>query len=77
LTASYHPHLTTMVEGPGQVADILARSRIGFCPDTAHFTAGGGDAVELIRRFGDRVRYVHLKDFTPDPFALAARRRLD
>ena len=69
LTASYHPHLTTLVEGPAQVADILGRSRIAFCPDTAHLAAGGGDAVELIRRFGDRVRYVHLKDFTADPFA--------
>lgn len=68
LTASYHPHLTTLVEGPEQVADILARSRIGFCPDTAHLTAGGGDAVGLIRRFADRVHHVHLKDFTPDPF---------
>jgi len=69
LTASYHPHLTTMVEGPGQIVDILSRSKIGFCPDTAHLTAGGGDAVELVRRFADRIRYVHLKDYTPDPFA--------
>ncbi len=68
LQASYHPHLTTIVEGPEQVDRILALSRIGFCPDTGHLAAGGGDPVELIRRHADRVTHVHLKDFTPEPF---------
>jgi inosose dehydratase len=68
LRASYHPHLTTIVEGPAQVDRILSLSRIGFCPDTGHLAAGGGDPVDLIRRHADRVNHVHLKDFTPDPF---------
>ena len=68
LQASYHPHLTTIVEGPDQVDRILSMSRIGFCPDTGHLAAGGGDPVELIRRNADRVTHVHLKDFTPEPF---------
>jgi inosose dehydratase len=69
LTACYHPHLTTIVESPAELDKIMARSRIGFCPDTAHLAAGGGNPAELIRRYPDRVRYVHLKDFRPDPFA--------
>ena len=69
LTPSYHPHLTTIVEGPDQVDKIFSKSRIGFCPDVAHLTAGGGDPAELIRRHADRVVYAHLKDFTADPFA--------
>ncbi len=69
LTASYHPHLTTIVETPDQLEQIMSRSRIGFCPDTAHLAAGGGDPAELIRRYPDRIRHVHLKDFRPDPFA--------
>jgi inosose dehydratase len=68
LRASYHPHLTTIVEGPEEVDRILSMSRIGFCPDTAHLAAGGGDPVALIRRHADRVAHVHLKDFTPEPF---------
>jgi inosose dehydratase len=68
LVASYHPHLTTIVEGPAQVDRILSLSRIGFCPDTGHLAAGGGDPVELIARHADRVSHVHLKDFTADPF---------
>ncbi|MGQ0609287.1 MAG: sugar phosphate isomerase/epimerase family protein [Chloroflexota bacterium] len=68
LRASYHPHLTTIVEGPEQVDRILSLSRIAFCPDTGHLAAGGGDPVELIRRHADRLAHVHLKDFTPQPF---------
>ena len=70
LVASYHPHLTTIVEGPEQVRKIFAKAKkIGFCPDIAHLTAGGGDAAALVREFGDRVVYGHLKDFQPEPFA--------
>jgi inosose dehydratase len=43
LRASYHSHLSTIVEGPIEVDRILSTSRIGFCPDTAHLAAGGGD----------------------------------
>ena len=69
LRASYHPHLSTIVEGPIEVDRILSMSRIGFCPDTAHLAAGGGDPVDLIRRHADRVTHVHLKDFQAEPFA--------
>ena len=52
-----------------QIEKVFSRSRIGFCPDVAHLTAGGGDPAELIRRYADRVVYAHLKDFRADPFA--------
>jgi inosose dehydratase len=67
LSASYHPHLTTIVESPGELEKIMLRSRIGLCPDTAHLAAGGGDPAALIRRYGDRVRHVQLKDLRPGP----------
>jgi inosose dehydratase len=69
LTASYHPHLSTIVETPDQIERIMNRSSIAFCPDTAHLAAAGGDPAELIRRYADRIAYVHLKDFTAEPFA--------
>lgn len=69
LIASYHPHLTTMVETPAELEKIMSRSRINFCPDTAHLAAGGGDPVEIIRRYGSRIKYVHFKDFKPAPFS--------
>ncbi len=69
LAAHYHPHLTTMVESPAELDKIMSRSKINFCPDIAHLAAGGGDPVQAVRKYADRIKYVHLKDFVPDPFA--------
>ncbi len=68
LTATFHPHLGTIVESPEQLERVMTRTRIGFCPDMAHLAAGGGDPAELVRRYADRMPYVHLKDYRPDPF---------
>lgn len=68
LTASYHPHLTTIVENPDELAKLMDLTRIGFCPDTAHLAAGGGDPAAVIRAHSDRIRHVHLKDFRREPF---------
>lgn len=67
LLACYHPHLTTIVESPDELDRLLPNTRIGFCPDTAHLAAGGGDPAELIRRYADRLRHVHLKDVRLNP----------
>lgn len=69
LICVFHPHLTTIVETPEQIAKILSLSRIGLCVDTAHVAAGGGDPATVIENHFDRLQYVHLKDFTADPFA--------
>ena len=69
LAASYHPHLSTIVETPAQLEKVMSRSTINFCPDTAHLIAAGGDPASLIQRYSDRVVYVHLKDFRAEPFA--------
>src|SRR3954462_11055813 len=57
LDASYHPHLSTIVESPDELDRLREGPRIGFCPDTAHLAAGGGDPAELIRRYADRLRH--------------------
>lgn len=66
LTPTYHPHLSTIVEGPDQVDRIFERTRIGFCPDLGHLAAAGGDPVDLVRRHADRIPYIHYKDVTAD-----------
>jgi len=64
LAASYHPHLSTIVESPAELDRLLPHTRIGFCPDVAHLAAGGGDPAQIIRAHGDRINHVHLKDLT-------------
>lgn len=67
LTATYHPHLTTIVENPTELERIMELSSIGFCPDTGHLAAAGGDPAALIRAYPERIKHVHLKDLQPEP----------
>ena len=69
LRAHYHPHLTTLAEGPEEVARVLNGCRIDFCPDTAHLAAAGGDPAAMIREHANRISYVHLKGWRREPFA--------
>lgn len=69
----YHPHLGTMAQAPDQVDKVLQLTSIPLCPDTAHLVAGGADMQQIIRKYGSRINYVHLKDlssdFSTNPFA--------
>ncbi|WMS43773.1 sugar phosphate isomerase/epimerase family protein [Acuticoccus sp. MNP-M23] len=77
LTAHYHPHLSTIVEGPEQVRRIFSETGIDFCPDTAHLAAAGGDPAAMIREHRDRISYVHLKGLQREPFAFTPLDRGD
>tara|TARA_A100001011_G_C14083867_1_gene745676 strand:- start:73 stop:894 length:822 start_codon:yes stop_codon:yes gene_type:complete len=69
LEGHYHPHLSTIVEGPDEVKKIFNLTSINFCPDTAHLYAAGGDPSKLILDLKDKVSYVHLKGFQNNPFS--------
>jgi inosose dehydratase len=40
-------------------------SLVGMCLDTGHLAFGGGDPIEIHRRYAPRVWHVHFKDFDP------------
>ena len=64
-----HHHAGTFVETPQEVERFLAGTNpesVGLLLDTGHYVYGGGDPVELVKRHGQRVRYVHLKDARAD-----------
>jgi inosose dehydratase len=67
LEAGYHPHLGTLVETEDALERLFANCSIPFCPDTAHLAAGGADPAALIRRHGDRLSHIHLKDLQREP----------
>lgn len=63
-----HPHAGTYLETPEEVIGLLEATDprlVALCLDTGHLVYGGGDPVELLRAYGDRVGYVHLKDVDP------------
>ncbi|CAH0345741.1 sugar phosphate isomerase/epimerase family protein [Bacillus sp. CECT 9360] len=68
LIASYHPHMGTNVQAPDQLDKLMPLTKINLVPDTAHIEAGGGDPVEVIRKYVDRIKYVHLKDYQNGEF---------
>ena len=62
LIPSYHPHLGSLAQTPEQIDSLFAATSIGVCADVAHIAAGGGDPAAVIRKYADRLAYVHLKD---------------
>lgn len=62
---AWHGHTATWVETPGELDRLLDATDpdlVGVCLDVGHYIVGGGDPVAGARRYGDRVRHVHLKD---------------
>ena len=60
-----HPHANTMVMYENEIDYVMQRvdpALIWFGPDSAHLTVGKCDAVEIFKRYSDRIRFVHLKD---------------
>jgi inosose dehydratase len=66
LIPSYHPHLGSIAQAPEQIDSLFAATSIGLCADVAHIAAGGGDPVAVIRKYADRLAYVHLKDLNQE-----------
>ncbi|MFC8039287.1 sugar phosphate isomerase/epimerase family protein [Paenarthrobacter sp. NPDC057355] len=46
------------------LADRLAGSDVGIVMDFSHIVASGGDPVDFVSRFGERIKHVHLRDAT-------------
>ncbi|HEY1369012.1 MAG TPA: sugar phosphate isomerase/epimerase [Gaiellaceae bacterium] len=64
LKAAFHPHAASYIESPEEVEALLERApaELGLCVDTGHSIVGGGDPIELARRYADRLVHLHLKD---------------
>jgi inosose dehydratase len=64
----YHPHAGTFVETPAEVEWLMQSTDtdlVGLCLDVGHYIVGGGDPVDAVRRYGRRIRHVHMKDVDP------------
>lgn len=82
LGSVFHHHCAGYVETPEEIARLLecTDSRtLGLVFDTGHYTygSGGSDVLEGLRRFRERVWYVHLKDCHPGVAAEARDRQYD
>ncbi|MFV0463607.1 MAG: TIM barrel protein [Nostocoides sp.] len=68
LTMVLHPHGDSHIETPEDIDRIFEATDpdyVGFCLDTGHIIYGGGDPMELCRKYPDRISYVHIKAMDP------------
>ncbi|WP_159499695.1 sugar phosphate isomerase/epimerase [Microbacterium sp. 18062] len=59
---TFHHHAGTFVESPSEIDRFLANVDIGLTLDTGHLFIAGGDPLDAVRRWGDRINHLHLKD---------------
>jgi inosose dehydratase len=65
VSVGYHPHMGSMGEKPAEIDRILDASDAKYVKlllDVAHYQVGGGDPVAAIRRYADRLLFLHIKD---------------
>ena len=75
LRTVFHHHCGGYVETPHELEALMSRTPadlLGLCLDTGHLSYGGGNAVDAIARYRDRIWHVHFKDCEPE---LAQRAR--
>jgi inosose dehydratase len=65
----FHPHVDTHVDSQDRVERFLTDTDprfVNLCLDTGHIAYCGGDNIQIIERFPDRINYVHLKQVDPE-----------
>ena len=68
LALQFHPHAESHVGYQPDVERFLESTdpaAVNLCLDTGHIAYYGGDSVELITRYPERIGYVHLKQVDP------------
>src|SRR5438067_4467807 len=68
LRVAFHHHVGTHVETPEEMDRLFSLSSVpelGLCLDTGHCLYGGGEPLEVLRKYGARLRALHLKDIDP------------
>lgn len=59
---TFHHHAGTFIETPDEIERFLAEVDMGLTLDTGHLFIAGGDPADAVRRWGDRINHLHLKD---------------
>lgn len=64
----FHHHCGGYVETHREVAKLMNLTNpelLGLCLDMGHFAFGGGEPVEALEKYYNRIWHVHFKDFDP------------
>jgi inosose dehydratase len=65
ISMAYHNHMGSLGEGPDEVDALMDAADpryVKLLLDVAHYAQGGGDPVRAIRKYRDRILFLHIKD---------------
>lgn len=60
----FHHHTATYVEAPWEIERLLEATDVGLVLDTGHLALGGGDPVQALDDWHERIEHVHVKDYS-------------
>ena len=75
---AYRHHMGTVVETPEDIDQLMAHTgnSLGLLLDTGHLIYAGGDPLHTLKKYGDRIIHVHLKDIRKSVLKDAKNRNL-
>lgn len=69
--AVIHPHAGGYIEFADELERVVSdvpQQVAGLCLDTGHLDYAGMDPIETLRKYDDRLDYIHFKDIDPEIF---------
>ena len=79
IALTFHHHMGTVVQDPDEVERMMANTDpeyVSLLFDTGHFTYCGADPLEMVTKYADRIKHVHLKDIRPEVVEKVKKRKL-
>lgn len=80
----YHPHIKTMIESESEIIRLMEFTGLCLCFDTGHhaYVNGNGQkgdpsAPDFIRRFADKIAYLHFKQVDGKVYREVMAKHLD
>ncbi|MEP7288060.1 MAG: TIM barrel protein [Chloroflexota bacterium] len=80
LRTVFHHHCAGFVETPAEVDTLLKLTDaglVGLALDTGHYIYGGGDPLQALQTYRDRIWHIHFKDCDPAIAEQARREEWD
>jgi len=77
--ATIHPHAGGYIEFADElelIVNNIPADLAGLCLDTGHMVYSGMDPVATLRRYWDRIDYIHFKDIDADVYAEVMREHI-
>ncbi|MCW1305927.1 MAG: myo-inosose-2 dehydratase [Candidatus Parvarchaeota archaeon] len=73
----YHHHMGTGVQTFGEIERLMELTDptlVYLLVDTGHIVFSGGDPIQLIKKFGERIKHVHFKDIRKNIMEISIRK---